>query len=754
MSKRTRTILFFIFPTLSLLSIFFASQVQADFNFEQFFPDGDPDLDYFYEFIEEFETDDNFLLIAIEKRGGVFEEKFLEDFHDFSKKSKKLSFVKSAQSITLLNYPQKTPFGFTASPIIRRKSPETYEKDKKRLLEDERFVGTLISEDAKSVVVALKLIDNIEISQSRVLMAEIDTLLGEYDFEEYHFLGRPNFQKEFIDLQYWEMGISTVVSGFLVLLVMWFIFRKGWGVFIAVLSIAVGMLLFVGMLGVSGRSLNVMSALYPVLLIIVGTSDVIHIMSKYIDELRKGKSKDEAIKITIREIGLATLLTSVTTAVGFLTLLSSRISPIRDFGVNAAVGVIIAYLTVLGLTTAILSLFRVDQVIQLDNRKAFWEPLMGWFYQFTKTYPKQISVGIVMTILLCFYGMSLITTNYSIKSNLPIGQKITSDYVFFEENYAGFRPFEIAVIAQDSFMARDYAVLKEINKVENYLKTHTAVKSTNSVTTAYKSMNRAFYGNRLSAYTFPENEEEYEKLDRALKKVPDSSLDILISRDGKKARISSSILDVGSDTIKQIGKEIDEWMLENTDANIVQFRRTGTGVLFDKNEEYIRDSILYGLGFAIFIISILMGFLFRSPKMVLISLIPNIFPLLIAGALLGFAGIELESGVAVVFAIVFGIAVDDTIHFLSRYKLTRNKGKSIDESLYITFVETGKAIGLTSVILFFGFLVMLFSNNPPSVTVGIIISVTLASALLSDLFIIPVLIRWFYKKDLEQGSRQ
>ncbi len=745
MSKQVRTLSFIIFSILSTLAIFFCFKVKGEFNFEQFFPEGDPDLDYFYEFIEEFETDDNFLLVAIDRNEGVFEQQFLNDFHDFALKSKKLPFVVSSTSITQIQYPQKTPFGFAATPAVHRKKPSKYAKDKERLLEDERFNGTLISSDATSAVVALKLIDNIQIDDSRVLMSKMDSLVNSYPFQEHHYLGRPNFQVEFIDLQFREIILSAVVSAILVTIIMWFIFRKGWGIFIALLSIGIGMLLFMGMLGASGRTLNVMSALYPVLLIIVGTSDVIHIMSKYIDELRKGKTKNEAIRISIKEIGLATLLTSVTTAVGFLTLLTSKIPPIRAFGLNAAIGVIIAYITVLGLTTAILSLFKVEQVIQLKDRKPFWEPLMERMYRLTKLHPRKIALGLVSTVLLSLLGMSLITTNYSIESNLPIGQKITEDYKYFEQEFAGFRPFEIAVIAQDTFKARDYAVLKEINKVEQFMKQYDAVGSMNSITSAYKSINRALNGNRLSAYQFPDTEVAFDKIDPYINKLPAASLDVLVSKDGKKARITSRISDVGSDTIKNIGARIDRFIAEATDANVVQFRRTGTGILFDKNEEYVRDSILNGLGFAIIVVSIFMGLLFRSFKMVLISLVPNIFPLMIAGALMGYAGIELESGVTIVFAIVFGIAVDDTIHFLSRYQLSRRKGMSIDESIRVTFLETGKAICLTSVILFFGFLVMLFSINPPSVTVGLIISVTLASALLSDMFTIPLLIRWLYK---------
>jgi predicted RND superfamily exporter protein len=214
-----------------------------------------------------------------------------------------------------------------------------------------------------------------------------------------------------------------------------------------------------------------------------------------------------------------------------------------------------------------------------------------------------------------------------------------------------------------------------------------------------------------------------------------------MSTDGTKTRISSRLLDVGADSIKAIGTKIDEWIAGNTNPSVVTFKRTGTGLILDKNSEYVRDSLLQGLGLAVLIVSLLMALLFRNLNMVIISMIPNALPLLLAGAMLGFLGIELEAGISIVFAVVFGIAVDDTIHFLSKYKLAREKGMDMEEALRITFLETGKAICLTTVILFFGFLVMLFSIHPPSVTVGALISLTLFSALFSDLLLIPLLIR-------------
>jgi hypothetical protein len=244
----------------------------------------------------------------------------------------------------------------------------------------------------------------------------------------------------------------------------------------------------------------------------------------------------------------------------------------------------------------------------------------------------------------------------------------------------------------------------------------------------------------------PASESKFNQYNaKYVSKMPDDAVNILISKDEKNTRISGRILDIGADNIRDLTKKIDAWAIANVDTSIIQIKQTGTSLVIDKNAQYVRKSILSGLGLAMFIVSILMVLLFRNLKMLIISIIPNLIPLMIAGAVLGFAGIELEAGISIVFAIIFGIAVDDTIHFLSKFKLARNKGMSVDDAIEITFLETGKAICLTTVILFFGFMVLLFSVHPPSITVGILISVTLFSALFADLFFIPVLIRWFIK---------
>lgn len=736
-----------LFVLLATVSAIYIQKITFSFDFEQFFPKGDKDLDFFQDFIQEFETDDNFLLIGIKRDAGVFEQPFLEKFHDFSLKCRELPYVTESQSLTKMAYPIKTPFAITTFPAIHINEPSQYDRDKARILQDERFVHNLISEDARTLVVFLKIIDNIQLEEARELMKALDELIAPYQFEQYHYLGRPNFQKELVDMQIREVAVSSIISFLLVTIIMFFIFRKPWGIVVALFSIGLGMLLFMGFLGASGRELNAMAALYPVLMIIVGTSDVIHIMSKYVDELRNGLSRDKAIVVTIKEIGLATLLTSITTAIGFGSLFTSRITPIRDFGINAAIGVLVAYFTVIIFTTAVLSFFQTHQIIKLGRGQAFWENLMEKAYLFTKNNGKNIAFGALIVLGLCGLGISKITTNYRIVSNMPIGKKITKDFLFFEKEMAGFRPMEFAVFAQNGYRADDYEVIREMDKVEQYLREEPSVKAIVSVTALYKSINQMYNGNRQTAYTLPDNQKKFNQYRKLTNQVPNMSVDVLVSNDKKKARISSRIADVGADSIKNIGVQIDNWIQANTDSTIVKFQRTGTGLIIDKNAQYVRMNLLQGLGMAIIIVSLLMALLFRNIKMLFIALIPNVFPLLLAGALLGFIGIELEAGVSIVFAVIFGIAVDDTIHFLSKFKLAQNKGHDIEAALRITFLETGKAICLTTLILFFGFLVMLFSIHPPSVTIGLLISLTLFSALISDLLLIPVLIRWFLKNN-------
>lgn len=741
MTRKFQWISLILFSLLGIASAWMGLRLQFSFNFEQFFPKGDPDLAFFQEFIEDFETDDNFLLLAVERKEGVFDSAFLNQFHELTLAARELPHVQAVESLTRMRYPVKTPFGITTIPAIHLDEPGKLASDREKILADPRFVYNLIDEKGTALVIFMKTVEAIDLDQSKELIVAVEKLAASRGFADFYLLGRPYFQKEIVEMQQRELVVSMGAAAVLVTLILIGIFRRFWGIFVALLSLGMGMLLFIGFLGATGRPLSVMSALYPVLMIIVGTSDVIHIMIKYTDELKKGLTRRDAIRVTIREVGLATFLTSATTAVGFATLLSSRIQPIREFGVNSAIGVMLAYLTVILFTTALLSLFRREQITYLGYESKFWEPLLHWWNRFTQSRARSIGLGTLIFVAFCVIGISQITTNYTLRENMPRGAKITQDFIFFEDKFAGFRPLEVAVIAQNGRKADDFEVVQEIDKVEKFMLDEPAIRAVVSIAMVYKSLHQM---QSSEGYTMPASEEVFARYKRQVDKLPQSQqIQVLVSEDGDKARITSRLLDVGVDSIKAIGRKMDAFLAAEVDTSIATFQRTGTGLIVDKNAEFVRNSLLQGLGAAILVISLIMGIVFRDARMMVVFLIPNILPLLLAGAFLGYAGIELEAGISVIFSIVFGIAVDDTIHFLSRYNLLRRNGADVESAIQTTFQETGKAMILTSVILFFGFLVMLFSIHPPSVIVGVLISLTLVSALVFDMTLIPILIRWF-----------
>ena len=760
---RYRKIVFYSFAALITISLFFLTKLRFSFDFEQFFPQGDPDLAFFQDFSKSFETDDNFLLVGVKNSvvhpnnigKGVFQKDFLMKFDSLTTKSADLPYVFDNQSLTKIQLPIKTLFGITAIPAIHVEDTSFYESDKAKILKDERFVRNFISDDATALVLILKTKAHLTLEESGVLMHSLDSLIKPFNFESYHYLGRANFQKELVAMEKREVLVSGFIAAILVGIIMILIYRRSRAVLIALGSIGLSMLLFFGLLGAVGRELSAMAALYPVLLVIIGTSDVIHMMSKYIDELRLGHNRFDAIRLTIKEIGLATFMTAITTAIGFATLVTSRIKPIQDFGINAAIGVMVAYTTVLLLTTALLSYFSVDQLIRISADKKTdsygrIERIMEWVYQVTKFHNRKIALIASAILLTCVYGITKIKTNYRVENNMPIGQKVTEDFLFFEHVFAGFRPLEYAVFAQNGHRADDFTVMTEISKLEDFIKTNPSIRSINAPTMVYKSLNQMNHGGRSDAYTMPTDSTEFNDYQRFTDKMPKATANILLSKDGTKARIATRILDLGADSVMAVGDRIDAWISTNTDSSIVKFRRTGTGYIIDKNAMYVRGDLLEGLAWEVGLIALLMGLMLKNVRMIIIFLIPNLFPLLFAGALLGFLGVDLDAGISMVFTVVFGIAIDDTIHFLSSFNINRKKGQDVDTALKTTLLETGKPVFLTTIILFFGFSVMIFSIHPPSVTIGKLIAVTLITALMSDLFINPVLIRWWIKDKLEQ----
>lgn len=739
--RSLKKIFIFVFILLGIFSATKLDELKFSFDFSQFFPEEDPDLAFYDEFVEEFGTDDNFLLIAVKNKPDVFQKDFLRRFHAFSQESRAFEYVLEASSLTTLSYPLKTTFGYTTLPILHLNDSLQYQKDWEKIQEDSLFVNVLVDEKATSLVLALQTEDNIDYKESEILLNSVRASLKTHNLNDYHILGRAFFYEAIVDMQKSEVLTTTIVASILVFIILLLVYRSMPVVLISVFSIAMALLLFMGLLAALGKELNAMAAFYPVLMLIVGTSDVIHVTDSYIRKLQSGISKYTAIRSSLREVGMTTLLTSVTTAVGFVTLLSSRLVSIQEFGVNAAIGVLVAYITVIFFTGSLLISLPEQLLMGRKGISTQWVNFLLKINTFTKNYPKWIIWGAVVFTLFCCLGIYLIKTDHEFKQTLPARSKIAADFNFFQENYAGFRPLEIAVMSTKNHKVTDFDVAQEIEKLLTHLKGIESIGNLQSANLPYKIINKANHLNSSRFFKLPDDRETFETYKRDARRLAGKQLRRFISGDESVARINGKLQDVGTDSLKVVYEDIDKFAKTQLDTSLVTIKVTGKSILLDKNSEYIRSSLLEGLLYGLLLIGVIMAFVFKDLKIFMISLIPNMLPILFAGAILGFLGIPLEASLSVVFAIVFGIAVDDTIHFLGKYKLGITQGLSQEASLEKTFAHTGRALVITTVILFFGFMVLLFSIHQPSITIGLIISVTLVTALILDLLLLPVLLR-------------
>ncbi len=735
-----RKVILWAYLALTIIALIALLKIRFGFSFEQFFPKGDPELEFFKEFTEDFETDDNFMLIAVESDKGIFTKEYLDAVKVFSDQCEELPYVSKVESLASMKLPRFTPFGIRFEQFLQSQPDSVRLQDSIAIMTTPKLRDNLIAKDGNAMLVLLKYKDNLGMVESAELMAAFNALWNEQTFfKDNHLLGRAYFQDELASMQKREIIISGVVSIILVSIIFFLLYRQKLLILVSLTTIALGMLLFVGTLSLFGREFNGISALYPVLMLIVGTSDVVHIVSKYVDLIINGESKSEALRVTVKEIGMATFLTSATTAAGFLSLITSRIGPIQDFGMNSALGVVMAYGIVVTFTLAAISFIPRDEIRQ-TKFQGFWNRMMERCYIFSRDKEKGIAIFSVILLIVFGVGISKISTNYDIESNLPRGAKVTKDFLYFEDQFSGFRPFEFAISINNGKTAYSPEVVKEVNRFTQYLQTYEEVGDITSIVDLYQGIQSSMSLGQSEAGELP-SDSVLRILQPVIAKLPNPSASILVNKDLTKTRVTSKISDFGADNIAAIGEEIDQWVESNIDTTLLDIRRTGTGVILDRNAEYVRASLLQGMGLALLIVIVIMTLLFRDIKMLVVSLLPNVLPLLFAAALLGYAGIKLEATISIIFTIVFGIAVDDTIHFLSKYKISLNKGLTKEEAIRATFMDTGKAITFTTIILFFGFMVLLFSIHPPSNVIGILISVTLVSALLADFFILPMLLR-------------
>ncbi len=721
--------------------------LKFDYNFEKFYPSHNEDTTYFEKYREKFKSDNDYLLIAIERNAGVFDSTFLTKVDQYTQVLEQVPHVENVAGITNQKHFYLLPGGmYTNQPIIHLDSMQL-EQDSIRLFNAPEYVNTMIAADGQSLCLFVKHKDYLSKAKCDEMMTAIHALNDKQNFENIRMAGRAVGQAFYIEKMNYELILFAALSGLLTAIFLFFTFRNIWGVIVPMIVLGSTVLVTLGMMGWIGQPVNILLTTLPTILFIVSISDVVHIVSRYLDVLRSGKSSDESLRTALKEVGVATFLTSVTTAIGFLSLLFVNLEPIQIYGLYLGIGVMIAFVLAILMLPVLIHYFpgKVNQRDKSVNKK--WDTAMNNLLRFVLGHQRLIVIGTFVLAVLAVIGIFQIKANNYLMDDMKDTETLKINFNYFDAHYGGIRPFEMAIELKDESLSFwDPEILETMNKVEDYLEESYGVEIKQSLVQMIKVANKASYAGNPEYFELPESPAKLKQFKRMLTTGPAKSImRSVVDSLGTTARISGGIGDIGNIEASKRNEKLDVFLskLENQDK--ISFILTGSSHLMDKNMNFLALSLAKGIITSVLLVGLIMGLVFRSFRMALVSIIPNVVPILMIGGVMGYFGIPLRTSTAIIFTISFGIAVDDTIHILGKFNHLINHGYPKMYAIKRSFLVTGKAMILTTIILCSGFLLLLCSSFQGTFFLGLLLCLTLVFAVVFDLLLMPILLVHFYK---------
>lgn len=540
-----------------------------------------------------------------------------------------------------------------------------------------------------------------------------------------------------------EIGLFVLGATLITSLIFFMFFRSFRATFISLFVVAIGVMWAFGILGSLGYEITVLTALIPPLIIVIGIPNCIFLINKYQQEIAKHSNKAKSLQRVIIKVGNATLMTNLTTASGFATFILTNSKILKEFGVVASINIIVIFilsLLIIPITYSLMPLPKKKHLKHLKNKSIDY--FVRWMEN--KVRKKRLNVYIVSLIglIIGITGIYQIKISGSLIEDMPKSAEFFKDIRFFDQNFNGIMPFEIWIDSKRENGIIKPATLQRMNRLQETIAEIPELAPPLSIVNAVKFAKQAYYNGNPNYFSLPTSQENsfiYPYLNNA--KDNNQLINGYVDTSGQYGRITTYMKDIDTERMESIETDLREAMAKIFPKSRYGVEITGKALLFLKGTKYLIKNLILSLSLAIILIALFMAFLFRSFKMIIISLIPNLLPLIITAGVMGFTGIPLKPSTILVFSIAFGISVDDTIHFLAKYRqeLIAN-GWRIKKAVYSALRETGISMFYTSIVLFFGFSVFMTSNFGGTQALGGLVAVTLLMAMLANLILLPSLL--------------
>lgn len=715
-------------------------------------PDDHPSIVDYDAFVNLFGQEDNAIVLAI-RDSTLFA---IDNFNRWNRLSKQLEafpevdFVISTDNLQELIKDQEKQ-EFVLSDMFPEQIEDQVQLDslKNHLFNELPFYENLLFNQETGTLRTVMYMDrdllNLPV-RNEFILNDLESLVANFEKEtglDVHVSGMPYIRtwnsKIIID----EIGNFILAALLVTSLIFFFFFRSFRATFISMCVVIIGVMWAFGFLGLFQFEITILTALIPPLIIVIGIPNCIFLINKYQQEVKKHGNQALSLQRVISKIGNATLMTNVTTASGFATFMILDSDLLREFGIVASINILCIFVLSLMIIPIIYSFMPLPKDKHLKHLNKKWIDLfVNWMERMVRNHRIAVYIVSICTLVLSIIGIYQIQITGSRIEDLPKDAKFFSDIRFFEDEFGGIMPVEIVVDTKRKNGILKPATLRRMDELGKEINQTPELSRPVSVVNLVKYSKQAFYNGIPKYYQLPTSQENTFIMDVAKNSAGNGNLlESFVDTTGQIARISTFMRDVKTTRMEELEKDLLKSIDRIFPSERYNVYMTGKALLFLKGTKYLVNNLLLSLALAIGLISLFMAYLFRSFRMIAISLVPNLLPLVITAGLMGFLGVPIKPSTILVFSIAFGISVDDTIHFLAKYRqeLVANRWQ-IKKSVYNALRETGVSMFYTSIVLFFGFSVFIISSFGGTQALGGLVSATLLFAMLSNLILLPSLL--------------
>lgn len=745
-----------VFFLITLFMAWKASFVRLSYTGSKILPQTDSAFIKYNQFKSLFGEDGNTMVLGISSAELMKKEQF-NDWSALAAELQKLEGVKQVLSIGNLYDLQKDTINqrFELKQLSGKPISNDAEMDsiKKRIYDLPFYEGLLYNKESNATLMAINFDHKILNTPRRApvikSILEKANAFSKKHQTEVHFSGLPFIRTAISQLVSREFVLFLGLSILVAAIILFFFFRRLYPVFFPILLVIVGVIWSLATLVMFGYEITMLTGLIPPLIVIIGIPNSILLLNKYHNELRKHGDKQKALHMTILRISETTLIANVTAAIGFGVLFFTGSALLVEFGVVAALNVMATWFICLCLIPIIFSYLPVPKLkAQEEHDKGFLHKLLVKTDHLVHERSRLIYIFSIVISLISLIGVSRINVNGYVVDDLPQNSPINRDLKFFEKNFEGILPLEVSIDTRKKNGILNLSTIKKVDQMEEMISAYPEFSRSVSLNKALKYASQAFYNGDPQFYRIPNDMEKNFVLsylgnsggnNNMLKGFVDSNKQV--------ARVSFQMADVGSKRMNVLLEELKPRIDSILNPERFDVLLTGSSIIFSKGTDYMLKHLMESILLAIALISLLRLAQFKDLRIMFISLLPNIIPLIITAGLMGFFNIPLKPSTILIFTIAFGLASDQTIYFLTRYQQElQSTDYSPAKVISDTIRETGISMTYIALVLFFGFGIFTASTFGGTMILGLLLSITLIIALISNLTLLPALLMLLDKR--------